>query len=75
MRCSSLPVSILIVGVGSADFGMMRKMDDDKGNLKDSKGVKPRRDCVQFVEFSKCDTNIAKLSQELLMEIPNQIEE
>jgi len=54
---------------------MMKNMDDDKGNLKDLEGNKPERDCVQFVEYWKCNNDIEKLRREVLMEIPNQIQE
>lgn len=75
MTCSKLPVSIVIVGVGNADFGMMRKLDDDKGSMSSSQSIKPIRDCVQFVEFNKFKENTAKLSEQVLMEIPSQIEQ
>mmetsp|Transcript_45736 Transcript_45736/g.38544 ORF Transcript_45736/g.38544 Transcript_45736/m.38544 type:complete len:95 (+) Transcript_45736:1278-1562(+) len=75
VKCSRLPVSIIIIGVGTADFTMMKNMDDDKGKLIDIEGNKPERDCVQFVEYWKCNNDIEKLRREVLMEIPNQIQE
>jgi len=74
VKCSELPVSIVIVGVGNADFERMQILDNDDGKLKDSKGKKPSRDCVQFVEFNKCKKDINTLRKNVLMEIPNQIE-
>ena len=47
---SLLPVSIIIVGVGTADFSNMVKLDGD-GGLYNSKGQKALRDVVQFVPF------------------------
>ncbi len=48
---SALPMSIIIVGVGDADFTAMDILDADDGVLKDSSGRKARRDIVQFVPF------------------------
>lgn len=42
---STLPLSIIIVGVGSADFENMQILDDDDGKL----GLK--RDVVQVFSF------------------------
>ena len=34
---SKLPCSVIIVGVGDADFGMMDELDGDGGRLKNSR--------------------------------------
>lgn len=46
MASSHLPLSIIIVGVGNANFNNMNILDDDEGNLRDSKGNKSCRDLV-----------------------------
>lgn len=46
----NLPLSIIIVGVGNADFGMMEQLDGDNG-LYDGRGNRAARDIVQFVPF------------------------
>ena len=38
VRNSSQPLSIVIVGVGGADFSSMNRLDGDGGRLKDSSG-------------------------------------
>ena len=48
---SSLPMSIIIVGVGPADFKAMDVLDADKGLLKSADGQVAKRDIVQFVPF------------------------
>ena len=53
VRASALPVSIIVVGVGNADFSAMEFLDEDSSSLKDSQGVKASRDVVQFVPFRK----------------------
>ena len=72
---SFLPLSVIIIGVGRADFTTMNVLDADDNPLVDSKGVKSARDLVQFVPFLKYETNPERLAQEVLAEIPRQIVE
>ena len=65
VSASGVPLSIIIVGVGSADFANMVTLDGDNG-LTDSKGYRCPRDIVQFVPFRDVGTNSASLAQELL---------
>lgn len=51
VRASHLPMSIIIVGVGNADFSDMRLLDGDDGPLRCPRGVPAARDIVQFVPF------------------------
>lgn len=62
---SSAPLSIVIVGVGNADFSDMRFLDDLQ--------VPGKRDIAQFVEFNKHSHSSASLTSETLNEIPNQL--
>ena len=52
---SKLPMSIIIVGVGSADFSAMSELDgdDEDGVLTSQRGELVARDIVQFVPFRK----------------------
>jgi hypothetical protein len=50
IQAAELPLSIIIVGVGNADFGNMQKLDGDNG-LFGSNGRRCPRDLVQFVPF------------------------
>ncbi|XP_069695299.1 copine-8-like isoform X2 [Periplaneta americana] len=78
VRASGLPMSIIIVGVGGADFEAMDELDGDVVQLS-YKGVKAQRDIVQFVPFrnfqSHRDIVAAKayLAKEVLAEIPDQV--
>lgn len=72
VECSYLPISFVIVGVGNANFEKMDILDDDEGTLVDSKGRRPLRDCVQFVQFNNIE-DVATLRKEILGEIPEQI--
>lgn len=51
MRASYQPLSIIIVGVGNADFTDMQILDGDDGVLRSPKGEPVLRDIVQFVPF------------------------
>ncbi len=50
IQAALMPLSIIIVGVGNADFGNMNKLDGDNG-LFGSNGQRAQRDIVQFVPF------------------------
>lgn len=50
---SKLPMSIIIVGVGEADFKAMEVLDGDNGVLKSLSGEPVARDIVQFVPFKQ----------------------
>ena len=70
---SSLPLSVIIIGVGRADFSSMTVLDADENPLISSKGIRAARDLVQFVPFLKFESNPEKLANEVLYEIPGQI--
>ena len=75
--CASLPLSVIIIGIGDADFSMMVTLDGDDIPLTDCDGRITERDLVQFVEYEKFKKkgNITELNDEVLKEIPRQIEE
>lgn len=70
-----LPLSVIIIGVGCADFSQMKILDADINPLINSKGEKACRDLVQFVPFLKYERFPEKLSDEVLAEIPRQLVE
>lgn len=51
VAASDLPLSIIIVGVGEADFESMEELDGDSVKLTAPNGKKASRDIVQFVPF------------------------
>ncbi|MBN3287862.1 RM03 protein, partial [Polyodon spathula] len=51
VNASHLPMSVIIVGVGNADFSDMQMLDGDDGILRSPKGEPVLRDIVQFVPF------------------------
>ena len=50
-RLSHMACSVIIVGVGDADFASMEELDGDDGILTNSAGEPCPRDIVQFVEY------------------------
>ncbi|KAJ3185015.1 hypothetical protein HDU87_002581 [Geranomyces variabilis] len=69
---SQLPLSIVIVGVGNADFTSMRVLDGDDEPLV-ANGRKCERDIVQFVPFASFAGSPHLLAKEVLAEIPDQL--
>ena len=62
------PLSIVIVGIGNADFSAMQFLDDFE------KRSDPNlRDIVQFVEFRRHEHNKTSLTRATLEEIPDQL--
>uniref|UniRef100_A0A8D0ALX6 Copine-3 n=1 Tax=Sander lucioperca TaxID=283035 RepID=A0A8D0ALX6_SANLU len=74
VRASRLPMSIIIVGVGPADFKAMELLDGDDGKLRSTVGEAVVRDIVQFVPFRQFkDAPQSSLAQSVLAEVPNQL--
>ncbi|XP_076617445.1 copine-3-like isoform X2 [Chaetodon auriga] len=74
VNASRLPMSIIIVGVGGADFSAMEFLDGDDGNLRSATGEAAMRDIVQFVPFRQFqNAGTAALAQSVLAELPDQV--
>ena len=69
---SKAPLSIVIVGVGPADFKGMEALDGDDGLLMSSSRKPAERDIVQFVPYSQFANSPSRLAAETLAEIPHQ---
>jgi hypothetical protein len=75
VAASTLPLSIVIVGVGNANFTKMNILDADETPLVDRYGKRMARDIVQFVplrEFQSHSGANFSLARETLAEIPEQ---
>ncbi|XP_073738530.1 copine-7 isoform X2 [Callorhinus ursinus] len=76
VRASHLPMSIIIVGVGNADFTDMQTLDGDDGILRSPRGEPALRDIVQFVPFRELKSaSPAALAKCVLAEVPRQLVE
>ncbi|XP_056155076.1 copine-3-like isoform X2 [Lampris incognitus] len=74
VKASRLPMSIIIIGVGGADFSAMEFLDGDNSILRAPTGETAMRDIVQFVPFRQFqNAGTAALSQSVLAELPDQV--
>lgn len=74
VRGSELPLSIIIVGVGGADFSAMDELDADEVPLYSHRYRKQMSaDIVQFVPFRDFSHNPMQLAKETLEEVPGQM--
>lgn len=74
VEASRLPMSIIIVGVGSANFDNMNILDADDAPLR-ANGVTMSRDIVQFVPFRDFQAGAfggEALAEAVLAEVPDQ---
>ncbi|XP_023675549.2 copine-2-like isoform X1 [Paramormyrops kingsleyae] len=76
VQAAKLPMSIIIVGVGNADFTAMEFLDGDSSILRSYTGEAAVRDIVQFVPFRDF-RNAPKetLAKSVLAELPQQVTE
>ncbi|XP_029007871.1 copine-9-like isoform X1 [Betta splendens] len=79
VNAASLPMSIIIVGVGPAEFDAMEELDGDEVRVS-SRGRFAERDIVQFVPFrdyidrsGNQILSMARLAKDVLAEIPDQL--
>ena len=75
VEASYLPISVIIIGIGNADFSNMDVLDADEDPLYDNNGRKADRDLVQFVPYKDFKNNGQKLAEQVLEEVPRQIVE
>ena len=68
---SQLPCSIIIIGVGNAEFSSMDELDGDGGPLRDGRGRACARDIVQFVAYNQAMAQ-GNLAEQVLKEVPGQ---
>ncbi|CAH3190771.1 unnamed protein product [Porites evermanni] len=75
IKASRLPMSVIIVGVGEADFKDMNELDADEGRLRCGHHYADR-DIVQFVPYREFkNKSPALLAKHVLAEIPKQVQE
>uniref|UniRef100_A0A8C5B473 C2 domain-containing protein n=1 Tax=Gadus morhua TaxID=8049 RepID=A0A8C5B473_GADMO len=74
VAAAKLPMSVIIIGVGNADFAAMEFLDGDASVLRSHTGEEAARDIVQFVPFRDF-RNAPKetLAKSVLAELPQQV--
>nr|XP_039255835.1 copine-3-like isoform X1 [Styela clava] len=76
VRASKLPISIVIVGIGNADFSDMEFMSKGAKHIKTQEGECAARDITQIVSFRKFNfESMDTLGRNLLQKIPSQLAE
>ena len=75
IKSSKLPLSIVVIGVGSDVTSDMKRLNGEDGKLIDSKGESLEKDIVQYVHYNDYNENIEKLTQEVFRYIPQQIKD
>lgn len=71
VAASRLPLSIIIVGVGGADFGAMEFLDSDDKLLRSPNGDVASRDIVQFVPFREFQVSCFRFSVIIIVVFQN----
>nr|ACR34900.1 unknown [Zea mays] len=73
IKASDFPISIIVVGVGGADFKEMEFLDPNKGEkLESSTGRVASRDMIQFAPMKDMHGTGISTLQSLLAEVPGQ---
>ena len=74
--CDSVSaLSIIIIEVGNADFSAMDDLDCDGGLLRSSSERTAQRDIVQFVPMNKSKNDSIRLTEKVLAEVPEQVQQ
>ena len=74
IKACELPLSIMIIGIGNAEFESMRILDGDYG-LTSENGTKASRDIVQFVATKDFSSKRETFEAAVLAELPYQLVE
>jgi len=75
VEASFMAISVIIIGIGDADFTNMNILDADQEPLINKQFVRAARDLVQFVPFNDFHNDADLLSAQVLEEIPKQVVE
>jgi hypothetical protein len=72
VEMSYYPISVIIVGMGNANFDDMETLDADQNVLTDASGRNAARDIIQFVKFEDM-TELAsvEVAENILLEVPH----
>ena len=74
VKAAELPISIIIIGIGDADFSNMEQLDADDFELySEELQQKASRDIVQFIPFKEYKDDLEELAIQTLEEIPSQL--
>ena len=69
------PISVCIIGVGDENFSRMYQLDCKTKPIEDKNGNKSSRDICQFTRYKDFRDRPDKLTENMLMIIPSQVED
>ena len=69
---STLPISIVIVGLGKGPFAKLENIEQNFLSLSDDEGNKPKRKCIKFISFNK-KKNYQNTVKYSLIDIPDEM--
>ena len=75
IQSSTLPISVVIIGLGKGPFTNLEKIENDFLNLTDNEGKKAKRKCSTFISFNKNSNNFQRTVRNSLINIPNEMVE
>lgn len=75
VKASEYPISIFIVGLGNENYEEIEIVNKEDYLIINTNGDKIKRDNVMFIPIEKTKGNINEIVQEMLNEVPRQVEE
>ena len=72
---SSLPISVVVIGLGSGPYTKLENVENNFLNLKSDDGIVPQRKCLKFISFKNNSKNFQRTVQKSLVDIPNEMVE
>ena len=70
---STLPISIIVVGLGKGPYTKIENIEQNFLNLVDDEGNKPQRKCIKFISFNKQQKNAQSTVKNSLIDIPEKM--
>ena len=70
---STLPISIIVVGLGKGPYTKIENIEQNFLNLVDDEGNKPQRKCIKFISFNKKQKNAQSTVKNSLIDIPEKM--
>ena len=70
---STLPISIIVVGLGKGPYTKIENIEQNFLNLVDDEGNKPQRKCIKFISFNKQQKNVQSTVKNSLIDIPEEM--
>ena len=70
---STLPISVVIIGLGKGPFTKLENAENNFMNLTDNNGNKAKRKNIKFISFNSLGKNYQRTVRNSLIDIPGQM--